>query len=212
MLISIWLASSLFVAVIDAMNAVYGVEETRSMVKTRVLAIVMTLIQAVILVVALVMIAAWPVILDWMGLESLAVSWLLTIVRWLVIWMMVLLSFALVFYVAPDADTRWEWITPGSLFGSLLFLLATYGFGLYVRNFANYNETYGSLGGVMILLFWFWLSALILLAAGQMNKVIENASPMGNNEGQKIDSTNPPDFEHIEPHELAKDRRAAERR
>jgi len=197
-LISIWLASSLFVAVIDAMNAVYGVEETRPMWKTRLIAIGMTVLQTIILGVALVSIAAWPVITDWLGL-GLGAAWIATIVRWLVIWLMVIRSFAAVFYVAPDAETRWEWITPGSFFGALLFLIATYGFGLYVRNFANYNETYGSLGGVMILLFWFWLSATILLAAGQTNKVIEHAAPLGNKEGQKADTTEPPDLAHIEP-------------
>ncbi|MEO6808574.1 MAG: YihY/virulence factor BrkB family protein [Isosphaeraceae bacterium] len=196
--ITVWLASSLFMAVIDAMNRVYGVEESRPFWKLRLTAIVMTLIQAVILVGSLVAIVAWPVILHWMGLSS-GGAIVATAVRWVVIYLMVLLSFALTFFVGPDADQSWEWITPGSLIGTLVFLLGSLGFALYVQNFGNYDKTYGSLGGVMILLFWFWVSSLILLTAGQVNKIIEENSPLGKSEGQKVDPPDSPDFENIDP-------------
>jgi membrane protein len=196
--IAVWLASSLFMAVIDAMNRVYGVEETRPFWKLRLTAIAMTLIQAVILVGSLLAIVAWPLILNWLGL-SFGGAIVATAVRWIVIVVMVLLSFALTFYVGPDADQSWEWITPGSLIGTLMFLLGSFLFALYVQNFGNYDKTYGSLGGVMILLFWFWVSSVILLTAGQMNKVIEDNSPLGKSTGQKTDPTAPPDFEKIEP-------------
>jgi membrane protein len=158
----------------------------------------MTLIQAVILVGSLLAIVAWPLILHWLGL-SFGGAIVATAVRWIVIVVMVLLSFALTFYVGPDADQSWEWITPGSLIGTLMFLLGSFLFALYVQNFGNYDKTYGSLGGVMILLFWFWVSSVILLTAGQMNKVIEDNSPLGKSTGQKTDPTAPPDFEKIEP-------------
>ena len=202
LLVTIWLASSLFVAVIDAMNVIYGVHETRPFWKLRLTAIGMTLLQAVILLTALVAIVAWPLVLGWLRLGWAAAA-LATAVQWLVVWVMVLLSFAAAYYVGPDADQKWEWITPGSLVGSLVFLLASAGFGLYVRNFANYDKTYGSLGGVMVLLFWFWVSSLVLLAAGQVNKVIEDASPLGKNRGQKVDATVPPDLKALEPEPAA---------
>ena len=191
--ITIWLASSLFVAVIDAMNRIYGVTETRPFWKLHLTAIVMTLIQAVILIGSLLVIVAWPQIVRWMGLSAPAAI-LAEIVQWMVVALMVLASFALTFYVGPDADQRWEWITPGSLMGSLVFLIETFGFRVYVQNFANYNQTYGSLGGVMVLLFWFWLSSVVVLTAGQVNKIIEDASPMGKSFGQKVDPTDAPDF------------------
>lgn len=198
LVITIWLASSLFVAVIDAMNRIYGVVETRPFWKLRLTAIVMTLVQAVILVGSLLVIVAWPQILGWLGLSAPAAA-LATAVQWVVVILMVLLSFALVFYVGPDAEQKWEWITPGSLVGTVVFLVVTFLFRVYVQNFANYNKTYGSLGGVMVLLFWFWVSSLILLSAGQMNKVIEDASPLGKSYGQKIDPTVAPDFKSMEP-------------
>ena len=183
---TLWLASSLFVAIIDAMNRIYGVTETRSFWKLRLTAMVMTVVQAVILVGSLLAIVAWPELVTWIGLSPPAAV-LATVVQWFVVLSIVLLSFALSFYVAPDADQRWEWITPGSLAGSFAFLLASLGFRLYVQNFANYDRTYGSLGGVMVLMFWFWISSMVLLSAAQMNKLIEDASPLGKGIGQKKD-------------------------
>jgi membrane protein len=184
LLITIWTASSLFMAIIDAMNVVYGVRETRPFWKLRLTAIVMTLVQAAILLAALVSIAAWPLILKALGLGG-GSAILATAVQWVVIFLMILISFAMTFFVAPDADQRWEWITPGSVLGTAVFLAGTFGFSLYVRYFGSYDKTYGSLGGVMVLLFWFWVSSLVLLSAGQTNKVIEDAAPLGKKEGQK---------------------------
>ncbi len=196
--VTIWLASSLFVAIIDAMNRIYGVTETRSLVKTRVVAIVMTCIQAAILLGSLLAVVIWPHVVTWLGLSEPA-ALLATLVQWAVVLVMVLISFALCFFVAPDADQRWEWITPGSLLGAVIFLLASFGFRLYVEHFSDYDKTYGSLGGVMVLLFWFWISSLVLLTSAQINKIIEDASPLGKNFGQKLDTTEAPDLKSLEP-------------
>jgi membrane protein len=106
-------------------------------------------------------------------------AYLITFAKWAIVFVVVLLSFALTYFVGPDAEQSWEWITPGSLVGAPLFLLSSWGFRVYVQNWGNYDKTYGSLGGVMVLLFWFWISSLIMLSAAEMNKVIENASPLG---------------------------------
>jgi membrane protein len=196
--VTLWLASSLFVAIIDAMNRIYGVTETRPFWKIRVTAMVMTIVQAVILVGSLLMIVAGSEVISWLGLSRSAALMALA-VQWLVVLVMVLLSFALSFYVGPDADQHWEWITPGSLFGTLAFLAVSFGFRIYVQNFANYDKTYGSLGGVMVLLFWFWISSLVLLASAQMNKLIEAASPLGKNTGQRIEPPPAPDYKAMKP-------------
>jgi membrane protein len=182
--ISLWLASSLFLAVIDALNRIYGVRETRSWLKLRLTAMAMTIIQAVILIGSLLLIMAWPLVVRWFGLSSPAAA-VGEMVQLMVIFIMVLISFALAFYVGPDADQKWEWITPGSLAGSLVFLMMSYLFRIYVQYFGSYPKTYGSLGGVMVLAFWFWISSIVLLAAGQINQVIEDASPLGKHQGQK---------------------------
>ena len=204
LIVSLWLASSLFLAIIDAMNRVYGVRETRSLIRLRVVALVMTLIQAAILLVALLVIVAWPPILAALHLDpNGSAAWMVSGVRWAVVFLMLMISFALSFYVAPDARQRWEWITPGALFGTVLFLVFCVLFRVYVQNFANYNKTYGSLGGVMVILFWFWSVSVLLLTAGALNKVIEDASPLGKSHGQKgsgkVDPSIRPDFEAMPP-------------
>ncbi len=196
--ITIWLASSLFVAVIDAMNRIYGVKERRSFLKLRLIAIFMTVTQAAILIGSLVLIVAGPEVLEKFGI-AMPKSSLALAGQYCVVLMMVLISFALSFYVAPDSKQSWEWISPGSIVGSLLFLGATVLFRVYVQNFGNYGKTYGSLGGVMVLLFWFWISALVLLGAAQVNKIIEDASPLGKNVGQRVNPAEAPDFAAMKP-------------
>ena len=98
---------------------------------------------------------------------------------------MVLLSFAVAMFFGPDADQRWEWITPGSLLGSVVLVAVSYLFRVYVQNWGNYSATYGSLGGIMVLMSWLWLCSVELLAAAEMNKVIEDASPLGKPYGEK---------------------------
>jgi membrane protein len=192
LVIALWTASSLFMEVMAALNKVYGVVETRSFIRLR---------QSAILLGALVAIVAGPEILQWLGYRGQTV-FVASAIQWVVVAVMVLLSFALTFYIGPDAHTRWEWITPGSVLGTAVFLAFTLAFRVYIQRFANYDKTYGSLGGVMILLFWFWVSSLVLLTAGQTNKVIEEASPLGKPHGQKVDATNPPDFAAMTPKPL----------
>ena len=200
--ITIWLASSLFLAIIDAMNQIYGVEETRPFWKLRLTAIAMAVVQAIILIGSLAAIVAWPEIVKWFGLSAPA-ALVLTTVQWAIVIFVVMTSFALSFFVGPDADQKWEWITPGSIVGAIIFLVVSLGFRVYVQSFADYNETYGALGGVMVLLFWFWISSVVLLTSAQVNKIIEDASPLGKSFGQKIDTPPSPDFKSMEAEPLS---------
>jgi len=202
--VSLWLASSLFLAIMDAMNNVYGVQETRSFLRLRLVAMLMTIIQAAILMASLIAIVAWPQILRALHLDPNGTSaWLVTGARWAGVVVMVMISFALSFYVAPNAHQSWEWVSPGSLIGTLLFLGFCGLFRVYVQNFANYDKTYGSLGGVMVILFWFWVVSVLLLTTGAMNKIIQDASPLGTTgsrkDGPKLDPTQKPDFAAMPP-------------
>ncbi len=177
--IALWSASSLFLVVIDALNRTYGVKETRSFVRLRLRAVAMTLIQAACLVGSLVAIVAWPQIVRVLGLEpNGGVAWVATAVRWSAVFLMVLLSFALTFYVGPNTRQRWAWVTPGSLAGTIAFLVFCILFRLYIQNFGSYNKSLGALGGVMVLLSWFWVVALVLMGAAEMDRVIEAGSPI----------------------------------
>jgi membrane protein len=202
LVLALWTASSLFLEIMAAMNRVFGVVETRSFLRLRLTAIIMTLIQAGILLGALAAIVAGPELLQKMGMRG-GSALTAVVLQWIVVVLMVLFSFALTFYVSADAQQRWEWLTPGSLLGTFAFLVFTFVFRVYVQNYAGYDKTYGSLGGVMVLLLWFWVSSVVLLAAGQMNKVIENASPLGKGPGQKQDASTPPDLSTIPPKALS---------
>lgn len=172
--ITLWTASSLFVDVIDALNRIYGMDERRPYWRLRLTAIMLTVLQTLILFGGLVAILSWPRILEWLSIESGSTSAML--LQWAFMFGGVLASFALVFHVGPDSLQRKRWVTPGSLFGAFVFLVASAGFRIYVTNFAHYDKLYGSLGGVMALLLWFWISSIVLLVAAELNKIIEYAS------------------------------------
>ena len=171
----LWLSSSLFVEIIDAMNVIRGVKETRPFWKRRLIAIVMTLSQAAILIAAVVSIIAWPQILAWLGLSRPA-ALLATAFHGVTVFFTVLSSFAFALYVAPDSKRRWEWITPGSLFGTLVLLAASLVFRIYTQKWAHYSATYGSLTGIIVLMSWIWISSIVLLVSAELNQVIEDSS------------------------------------
>jgi membrane protein len=99
---------------------------------------------------------------------------------------LVALAIALIFYYAPDADQDWVWITPGSVLATVLWLIASLAFRFYVTRVTDYNATYGSLGGVVVLMLWFYISSLAILAGAEMNAEIEHASPHGKDPGEKV--------------------------
>lgn len=179
LLITIWLASNLFATVIDALNRMYGVEEARPYLKMRLIAAFMTIVQSGILLIAISAIFVWPVVIETLGLTD-EVSWYATLANWIIVFMMVLTSFSLTFLVGPNIKQRLQWFSPGSIFGAIAFIATTYGFRIYVQNFAQYDTMYGSLGGVMILMFWFWINSLVLLVSAQINKTFYYAHLLHN--------------------------------
>jgi hypothetical protein len=103
-----------------------------------------------------------------------------------VVFGLVALGIALVYYFAPDAEQEWIWITPGSVAATVLWVLISLGFKFYVSNFGSYNATYGTIGGVIVLMLWFYVSSLAVLAGAELNAEIEHASPYGKDPGEKV--------------------------
>jgi virulence factor BrkB len=91
----------------------------------------------------------------------------------------------LIFYFGPDADQDWVWISPGAVAATILWLLVSLLFKLYIANFTDYEATYGTVGGVIVVLLWFYVSGLAILAGAELNAEIEHASPYGKAPGQK---------------------------
>jgi len=115
-----------------------------------------------------------------------AFVWTWKILQWPVVFGLVALAIAMIYYYAPDAEQKWIWITPGSVIATLLWLLTSLAFKLYVSRFGSYNATYGAIGGVIVLMLWFYISALAVLIGSEMNAEIEHASPYGKDPGEKV--------------------------
>ena len=96
------------------------------------------------------------------------------------------LAIAIIYYYAPDAEQEWVWITPGSILATTLWVLISLGFKFYVAHFGSYNATYGAIGGVIVLMLWFYVSALAVLVGAELNAEIEHASPYGKDPGEKV--------------------------
>jgi membrane protein len=181
-LFAIWSASGGVMSLVGALNRCFDVKERRPWWKVRVLSILMTIVaSALALVAALVAVAAAP-LASWIGGPvGAAISWLRLPVAGFV--MMVL--WALLYNVLPDGERRIRLVTPGSVLGVLLWVGASWAFSRYVSAFGRYDKTYGSLGGVIVLLLWMWISALALLVGAEVNALIAHRSPEGKRQGAK---------------------------
>jgi len=188
MLGTLWSSSSGVTAIIDSLNQAYDIQESRPWWKVRLVALGLTVALAIFIVLSTVLVVAGPTlaekVADWFNLGA-AFTWTWKIVQWPLVFALVSAAIALIFYYAPDAEQDWLSITPGSLVATLLWLIVSLGFKFYVTNFGSYNATYGTIGGVIVLLLWFYVSALAVLVGAEMNAEIEHASPYGKDPGEK---------------------------
>ncbi|HZH04279.1 MAG TPA: YihY/virulence factor BrkB family protein [Myxococcaceae bacterium] len=189
-LAAIWAASGGIVALMRALNTVYGVEEDRPFWKVRGVAILGTLVTALVALLATLAAVVTPVVADAIGGPvGTAVIWL----RLPLAGAMMLLLWALLYYFLPNAEQKFSLITPGSLVGVGVWVAASWGFSVYVSNFGKYEATYGALGGVAVLLLWMWISAQVLLLGAEINAIIEHSSPEGKSAGARSLSEPGPD-------------------
>ncbi|MFC3609199.1 YihY/virulence factor BrkB family protein [Stutzerimonas tarimensis] len=174
------------------MNAAYDVHEQRPGWKIYLLSLVYTVGIAGMLLVAAALMIMGPQVMEWLaslvGLQDIIVT-LWTWLRWPVVVILMMLAVAVMYYVAPDVEQSFRFITPGSVLAVLVWIVASIGFGIYVQNFANFNATYGSIGAIIVLLMYFFLSASVLLFGAVLNSVIEHSSSQGKDDGdKKLDS------------------------
>jgi membrane protein len=189
MLGTIWSTSSGMTAIIDTLNQAYDIQEGRTWWKVRIAAIGLTVALAVFIVGSTVLVVAGPAIADkvagWFHLgTAFALTW--KILQWPIVFALVSMGIAIIYYFAPDAEQEWIWISPGSILATLLWLLISLGFRIYVTSFGSYTETYGAVGGVIVVMLWFYLSGLAILVGAELNAEIEHASPYGKEPGEKV--------------------------
>ena len=179
-LAALWAASNGMGAISQTLNIAYSVKETRPWWKVRLITIGLTVAISVLIISALTLVLYGGRIADAVaGVYGLGTVFKLmwNILQWPLVLAFVILTFNLIYYFAPDLrDQDWRWVTPGALIAMVLWLLVSFGFRTYLQFFNSYSATYGSLGALIILMLWFYLSGAAILIGGEVNSEIENAA------------------------------------
>lgn len=179
---AIWSASVGFAAIQDGMNTVYKVKETRPYWKARGLAILVTVLLSVMISVNLALLLGGDLLAKLLflriGNHGLAVSAVVSVhlVQWVAASALLVLQFSTIYYYAPDLKVkRWHWMTPGAAIGILGWVISSLALRIYLHFFNSYSVTYGSLGAVIVLLTWFYITGLMLLLGAEINSEIQAA-------------------------------------
>jgi membrane protein len=171
---SLWSAMSGVKAIIDALNVIYEQKEGRNVLKLNVVALVFTLAGFAAFLLAIAAIVVLPLILSPIGLGSMTET-LTRIARWPVLLVVLLIGLAVLYRYGPDRRAaRWQWVSVGSVFAAVTWIAASFLFSWYLTSFANYNATYGSLGAVVGLMIWLWISTILVLLGAELNAEMEH--------------------------------------
>ncbi|MFC3086056.1 YihY/virulence factor BrkB family protein [Tabrizicola soli] len=174
LLIALWSANGGTKALIEALGIAYDVRETRSFVRLTLVALGFTLGALVLVILLGGAVAALPFLVERLGGMAEA---LVLILRWPVILALLLLVLAVLYRWGPDRPgAEWRWITPGAVLASLGLVLISGGMSWYVANFGSYDETYGSLAAVVVLMLWIWLSTMMVLVGAELNAELDRRS------------------------------------
>lgn len=180
LLLSFWSASRAVDAVRRVLNLAHGVPESRSRLRTELLSWGLTLTGVLLATAAASTLLAGSGlglrIARTLGVQSAFLS-IMPWLRWPALGAIFMVAAGLAYWLLPDVKVRFRFVAPGAAAGALTWVLVTWGFGHYAAGFGDYDVTYGSLGGVMVLLTWLFLSAFIILVGGELNAVLERARP-----------------------------------
>ena len=176
-IISLWSASAGMSAIMDTLNAQAAVPETRSFIKRTAIAAGLTVAAALVLLAAVAIVLLGDFAAEYFLQGVGTVIW--KILQWPIVTTLILFDFALIYYFAPDVkDCEWHWISPGAVSGLVLWMAVSLSLKTYLHFFNTYTATYGSLGGVTILLLWFYLTGAALLIGAEINTVIGDATEL----------------------------------
>jgi len=178
-----------------ALNRAYDVKESRPLWKTELLAFGMTVGGGLLMLVGIAMLVTGGSAGLWAARQFSIADGYVTVlawIRWPITTLAIMLAAALSYYLLPDVEQKFKFITPGSVIGTLVWFVASWSFGIYVSHFGSYGVTYGSIGGVIVLLTWLYITGFILLMGGEVNAVIEDASPDGKASGARVPNQAPP--------------------
>ena len=182
-LFAIWSASKGAQAMVTASNITYGQKQNRGFLMMLFMRVALTLSAILVLCGALFSIAVLPIILSFVGLKnysSLLVTWL----TWPILAVVFNITLASFYRYGPHrSKAKWRWVTPGSVLASTLWIAFSFGFSFYLGQFGQYDKTYGSLGSVVVLLMWFYLTAYIILLGAEFNAAMEHQTKQDSTHG-----------------------------
>jgi len=175
LLATLWATSGGMQALMTGINIIYGVDETRNFVRLKSTALGLTLGALIAAGVSIGLVAAFPVVLDVIGLDPVtAVA--AQAVRWIMLVVLIGTGLSIMYRFGPAPHrARWRWITPGNVTAVALWLVASLGFSLYVSSFGSYDKTYGTLAAVIVLLMWLYLSAIVVLLGAEIDAIREES-------------------------------------
>jgi membrane protein len=199
--LALWSASAGMAGLVEAINIAYDEEEGRNFFVKRGLALLLTIGFIVFLAVSIGLVVVVPLVLDTLGLGVIATIGA-QVVRWLGLVVLMVIALALLYRVGPDRDApKFRWVSQGAITATVLWVIASIGFSFYVDNFGSYGETYGSLAGVIVLLLWLWITAVVVLLGAEINAETEEQTakdstkgpekPMGERDAVKADTPPP---------------------
>jgi membrane protein len=174
LLVSLWSANAGMKSLFDALNLVYNESEKRGFFILNVVSLAFTALTIVFVLVAIGAVVVVPIALNFLGLGG-ATELVIKIARWPALFIVVTLALAVLYRYGPSREKpRWRWLTWGSVFAAVAWLVVSILFSWYAESFGNYNKTYGSLGAIIAFMFWLWLSIIVVLIGGELNAETEH--------------------------------------
>lgn len=201
-LLALWSASGGVGNLVTAINTAYDEERRRGFIKEKLIALGLTVGAVVFMLLVFALVAGVPIVLGVLGIDEGGWRWLIEAARWVVVALLVSVALAVLYRVAPDREPpKFRWVSVGAAVATVLWLLASVGFSLYVTMFGSYAQTYGALAGVVVMLLWLWITSYAILLGAEINAEAEAQTakdsttgpelPLGRRGATKADSIPP---------------------
>lgn len=182
-LLTLWSATKGVGAMMTALNEAYDETETRSFLRLNLVTMGFTVGGVLLVLVIIGLVVGLPAVIEALHLWG-PMAWTASILRWPILALLLVLAMSVLYRYGPSRDeAKWRWVSWGAVFATVVWIVGSIGFSYYVSNFGSYNETYGSLGAVIILMMWFWLSAYIVLIGAEINAEMEHQTAKDTTKG-----------------------------
>ncbi len=182
--IAMWSANAGMKAIFDALNIVYDEDEKRGFIRLNLISLSFTLGAVVVMLLAIASVVVLPLVLAYLGFAAERQAGFLPLLRWPALFVIVMLGLAMLYRFGPSRrDAKWRWVSVGSVFAAFAWLAVSAAFSWYLSKFADYNATYGSLGAVIGLMMWIWISTTVILVGAELNAETEHQTARDSTRG-----------------------------